>query len=133
MKRYLLLLLLICFWLPSFAQKRNNNQLLDSVFTYMCQKGIKHGDIVIRQVIVETGWLKAPFLMSRNNLFGFRSTKYIRFKSWKSSVDYYKKWQDKYYTNDKEDYYKFLIRIKYASAKNYTSYLKRINYNRSCR
>lgn len=132
MKRYLLLLTLMCFLLPSFAQKNNNYKLLDSIFNYMCQRGIKHGDIVIKQVIVETGWLKSPFLMSRNNLFGFRNKKYIRFKSWRSSVDYYKKWQDKYYTNHKEDYYKFLIRIKYASAKNYTSYLKRVKYKRSC-
>jgi hypothetical protein len=133
MKRYILLLTLICFSLPSVAQKKTNYLLLDSIFNYMCQKGIKHGDIVIRQVIVETGWLKSPFLMSRNNLFGFRSKKYIRFKSWKSSVDYYKKWQDKNYTNSKEDYYQFLIRIKYASAKNYTQYLKRINYTKTCK
>jgi hypothetical protein len=132
MKRYILLLTLICFSLPSVAQKKTNYLLLDSIFNYMCQKGIKHGDIVIKQVIVETGWLKSPFLMSRNNLFGFRSKKYLRFKSWKSSVDFYKKWQDKHYINHKEDYYKFLIRIKYAGAKHYTSYLKRINYKRTC-
>ena len=87
----------------------------------------------MRQVILETGWLKSKYLMSKNNIFGFRNKNYITYASWKDCVDYYKKWQDKYYTNDKEDYYKFLIRIKYASAKNYTSYLKRINYNRSCR
>jgi len=103
----------------------------DEVFQYICEKKIAHPDIVIRQAILETGWFKAPFLMSRNNIFGFRSKKYLHFNSWKACVDYYKKWQDKRYKDPNEDYYKFLLRVKYATSV-YPSRLKRVRYDNDC-
>ena len=81
--------------------------LLDSVFNYICKSDIVHKDIVIKQVIWETGWLKSNFLMSKNNLFGFRAKEYLTFSSWQASVDYYEEWQKKYYKNPEEDYYAF--------------------------
>lgn len=89
--------------------------------------GIKHSEVVIKQALLETGHFRARLLMDRNNLFAFRFTKhYMRFSHWKKSVDYYKNWQDKFYTNDKEDYYLFLKRIRYARAKNYINVLKQV-------
>jgi len=111
------------------AQKR---AMADSIFEYICQKKIAHPEIVIKQAILETGWFTAPFLMSRNNIFGFRKTTYLRFNNWKECVDYYKRWQDKRYVNPKEDYYKFLVRIKYAVA-GYTNHIKKIKYNNTCK
>jgi flagellum-specific peptidoglycan hydrolase FlgJ len=111
-----------------FAQK---NKMTDSVWSYICALQIKHPEIVIRQAILESGWFKSPFLMSRNNLFGFRKVNYLRFKNWKESVEYYKKWQDKKYTNPKEDYYKFLVRVKYATPV-YPAHLKKISWSKSC-
>lgn len=105
--------------------------LLDSIFDYICASKIKHPEIVIKQVIVETGWLKSKHLMPKNNLFGFKHKKYLTFKTWKESVAYYKKWQDKRYTDPNEDYYKFLVRIKYAVS-DYPPQLKKINYSKSC-
>lgn len=111
-----------------FAQSIGRMSLLDSVFVYMEKIGVKHSDIVIRQVIVETGWLKSNFLMKKNNLFGFQNRSgYLNFPNWKSSVDFYKNWQSRYYLNNSEDYYDFLLRIKYASSKKYVEYLKKID------
>jgi len=115
----------------SFADRQKDTLLLDSIYNLICEKKILHPEIVIRQVINETGWLTSPFLMTKNNLFGFKNRKYLSFKSWQESVDYYKKWQDKYYKNTDEDYYKFLVRIKYAT-KNYPIHLKKIKFNKTC-
>lgn len=112
-----------------FAQQQRLTA--DEVFQYICEKEIAYPEIVIRQAILETGWFKAPFLMSRNNIFGFRSKKYLHFDSWKACVDYYKKWQDKRYKNPEEDYYKFLLRVKYATS-TYPSKLKKVRYENEC-
>jgi len=125
-------LFLVAIMFISLTVNAQKSAFADSVFNYICELGIQHPNIVMKQAIVETGWFKTKFLMSRNNLFGFRSKNYLKFNTWKESVVYYKKWQDKRYTNPKEDYYKFLIRIKYASAVNYISYLKKMKYDKSC-
>lgn len=104
----------------------------DSVHAYIILVGIKHPDIVLRQAILETGWFQSKMLMDKNNLFGFRSTKkYKRFESWQACIDYYKSWQDEYYTNPEEDYYAFLKRIRYARTKEYIWTLKHIKTERS--
>ena len=125
-------LFLVAIMFISLTVNAQKSAFADSVFNYICELGIQHPNIVMKQAIVETGWFKTKFLMSRNNLFGFRSKNYLKFNNWKESVVYYKKWQDKRYTNPKEDYYKFLVRIKYASATNYISYLKKMKYDKSC-
>jgi flagellum-specific peptidoglycan hydrolase FlgJ len=126
------LLLIVSFTvLCTLSLSAQKNKMTDSVWSYICALQIKHPEIVIRQAILESGWFKSPFLMSRNNLFGFRKVKYLQFKNWKESVEYYKKWQDKYYTNPKEDYYKFLLRIKYATSV-YPAHLKKISWSKTC-
>lgn len=105
--------------------------LMDSVLNYICLSEIVHKDIVMKQVIWETGWLKGEFLMSRNNLFGFRHKEYLKFSNWKESVDYYEKWQAKYYTNPQENYFDFLLRIRYSNSR-YPGHLKSIKYSKTC-
>lgn len=112
----------------SWGQK---NSFQDSVFHYICHKKIHHPTIVMRQAILETGWFKSPYLMKKNNLFGFRNKEYLTFKSWKACIDYYKEWQTKRYKNPKEDYYHFLVRIKYA-ANGYIKNLKRVRFTKKC-
>jgi hypothetical protein len=131
MKLFFCLITLFFLSNYSYGVAKKDTLLLDSIFKFICEKGISHPEIVIKQVINETGWLKNPFLMKRNNLFGFKSKKYLSFKSWQESVEYYKRWQDKYYTNKEEDYYKFLVRIKYATKK-YPIHLKKIKLYKSC-
>jgi hypothetical protein len=95
------------------------------VYRYIKCSGILYPDIVLRQAIWETGWFKSKHSLQKNNLFGFRySKKYMSFDSWKACVDYYKSWQLRRYTNPNEDYYKFLVRIKYATSQKYISSLK---------
>lgn len=105
---------------------------VNDVMTYMDSVGIKHSEVVIKQALLETGHFRARLLMDRNNLFAFRFTKhYMRFSHWEKCVDYYKKWQDKFYTNDKEDYYLFLKRIRYARANNYVNVLKQVRVKKN--
>ena len=130
---FILLILFCLIFSNTHAQNSasKKNLELDSIFNYICELKIKHPEIVIKQAIYETGWLKSNFLMSRNNLFGFRAKHYLHFSNWKASVEYYKKWQDKNYKNDNEDYYSFLVRIKYGT-KHYSNHLKKLKYNRHC-
>lgn len=85
----------------------------------------------MRQALLETGNLRHPMLMSRNNLFGFRSRAYLRFEKWQDSVAYYKRWQDRHYTNSAENYFRFLDRIRYASP-GYQRYVMQFAWERSC-
>ena len=127
------LLMLLCLVLSvdtCYAQKKNQ-ALIDSIACYICASDIAHKEIVMHQAILETGWFRAEFLMSRNNLFGFRSKSYLRFNNWKESVDYYQQWQKKRYTDPQEDYYKFLERIKYGS-RGYSNGLRKIKYTLKC-
>ncbi|MFZ9299954.1 MAG: glucosaminidase domain-containing protein [Chitinophagaceae bacterium] len=129
-KAFILTIFSFCLFLnPTRSQKLDT----DTVFAYICKVGIKHPEIVIRQALLETGNFKSPYLMNKNNLFGFKHNTYLSFNSWKESVEYYKKWQDKRYKNDKEDYYTFLVRIKYARSTAYISKLKKFTYTNSCK
>ena len=130
MKKYILLLFVVLqsSFLFSQKQKRIDYKLIDKVYSYLLKKKVQHPKIVLHQAILETGWLRGKYLMSRNNLFGFRKKKYMRFKNWQESVDYYKGWQVKHYKNPKENYYNFLVRIKFAGAKQYKSHLLKIKY-----
>ena len=74
--------------------------------------GISSPDIVLRQVILETGGLLCTDCsLNRNNLFGFATDKgYISFKNWRQSVAYYASWQIRKGYSGKGDYYEFLRR-----------------------
>ena len=55
----------------------------------------------------------------------------MHFDSWQDCIEYYKRWQDDRYKNPKENYYTFLVRIKYARTIEYVKELKRISLKRS--
>lgn len=82
----------------------------------------------MQQCLLETGHLGTRYLMKRNNLFAFRVTEeYMHFTNWKESVEYYKRWQDKHYKNQGENYYSFLKRIHYSGSQNYVDVLKHVS------
>jgi hypothetical protein len=109
-----------------------NRELVEAVFVEICRLDIQQPETVMRQAILETGWMRAPFLMKRNNLFGFRNTTYLVFDEWQDSVAFYKAWQDKHYrANEHKDYSAFLRSIRYASA-GYTEHLRKIRWERPC-
>ena len=90
--------------------------------------GVVHELIVLAQSKLETGNYKSKLTKTHNNIFGFRTKKgYIKFASWRESVAYYKRWQDKHYKRHKhKTYYNFLTTIGYAEDPNYITKVKRI-------
>ncbi len=118
---------LLLFNMSLFLVYTLNAQTPVQVASYIDSVGILYPEIVFRQSILESGWFKSPYYLKTKNLFGFRFKKsYIRFNKWQESVDYYKTWQLNHYTNMDEDYYHFLIRVRYASSNDYIKTLKRI-------
>lgn len=125
--------LMVCVLFVILGSNSAKSQTVDSVFAYVCESGIQYPEIVMKQVMLETGWLKAPYLMKRHNLFAFRYQRsYMRFSSWQKSIDYYKTWQDKCLRKTDKDYYSFLVRVKYAASPVYIQTLKKIHFNKHC-
>lgn len=104
---------------------------IENVWKQLLKDSIQHPQIVMRQIIQETGWLKSNLCKTHNNLFGFRTDKgYLKFDSWQESIAYYKRWQQCRYKGG--DYYQFLVRIKYAGDPEYINRLKKIKLPSYC-
>lgn len=98
MKKISILLLILP--LMSFSRKE--------CYDLIVKKDIKHPTIVLAQAILETNVGTTGVGKTHYNIFGFKTSKgYIRFNSYEESIEYYKKWQDKYYKGQ-EDYFEFL-------------------------
>lgn len=98
---------------------------IENVYKELIKQDVLFVEIVLAQVILETGHLKH---VPKNNLFGFyNGHRYLEFDSWKEAVAFKKKWQEKKYKGG--DYYVFLETLPYAEDKNYISKLKQINKN----
>ena len=107
-------------------QGQDSTLNLQNLYNEILKDSIQYPEIVLRQAIFETGWLKSDYCTKRHNLFGFKGKNgYMYFDSWQESVLYYKKWQDRHYKGG--SYYDFLIGIKYAAnTMEYVEYLKKI-------
>lgn len=92
----------------------------DNILSQMAENGLKHPDILMRQIKLETGNLKR---IKGNNLFGFRKDDYLSFDTWIDCIKYAKVWQDKRYKGG--NYYAFLVKINYAEDPLYIEKLKR--------
>ncbi len=89
---------------------------------YYCN--LIHPEIVLAQSIKEAGWKYNSYnVEKRNNLFGLKGGKkcnsnqygYKIFEHWTESIDDYKnRVQNRYIEG--EDYFQFLVRIKYFQA-----------------
>ncbi len=109
-----------------------NGQTLDQVKKEIEKQGIEYPEIVLAQVIEETGWLKCQWCSLRfNNLFGMRLSRfkrpgningYILYENWIDSIRAYKKWQMKHFKGG--NYFEFLKRINYATNPKYIQNLK---------
>lgn len=86
---------------------------------------IKYPDIVLAQAKLESGNFTSNRFKQHNALFGFQTsdTNIIKYKSWKESVIAYKAWQMKRLKAD-ENYYDFLMRVKYSEDPSYIDKLK---------
>jgi len=108
----------------------------NEVYCYIRKAGIRNPEIVLRQAIYESGHFTSRVCNTKNNIFGFRSTLiYKSFTRWQDCVDYYKKWQDRHYTDSTEEYYHFLQRINYSGYKefSYSKQLKKVKIQASCK
>lgn len=99
---------------------------LENVYREILLRDIKHPDVVLRQVICETMWLKCDNCsMKFNNLFGFTTRNgFMKFKTWVDCIKFYKQWQDKLHLTGYEDYYNVLKRARFAVYEDYTRHLK---------
>lgn len=112
-----------------------NSQTKEEVLCYIKKCKTKHDSVVLKQVLLETGYFTSYSCKVRKNLFGATNGKgtYLVFNTWQESVEWYKKWQDEYYKGDK-GYYKFLNCVyswknecySYAEDPEYTLKLKQI-------
>ena len=100
-------------------------------------------DVMLRQIILESGWLKSQLTREYNNLLGMKvpsrrptlakgkALGHASFEHWTDSVKDYLLWKEYWESkgHDVSDYYNFLSNIGYATATHYISTLKRINVN----
>lgn len=101
-----------------------------NVYLWLNVYEVKYPLVPLEQSVLETGWYRCTNCsLKYNNIFGFYSDHYLTFDNWIESIEYYKRWQDKYMPSDVdsiEKYYKWLDDYGYASAKNYVKTLKQI-------
>lgn len=115
----------------NFREDYNNVKELNAANLYaeLKRQGVKHPKIVLAQAILETGWFRSRLTSSHNNIFGIRmrNGNYQRFDHWSQSVTAYRDLvQYKFKGNTQTEYYAFLKKIGYASAKDYIYNVKRI-------
>lgn len=98
----------------------------ENVLAELEKQNIPHSRIVLAQSIHETGNYKSKLCRTHNNIFGIKAgNKYKKYNNYIDCIsDYKKRISSKYKPG--EDYYKFLIRIRYAEDINYIQKLKKI-------
>ena len=111
----------------NYTIKTNDSLTMANIVQYMEEVELDQIPILLAQIHHETGNLSKVY---NNNLFGFRSDKYIKFATWKDCVDYMKIWQDKYWlrynSTGTRDYYAFLLYKKYAEDIDYIVRIKKL-------
>ena len=104
--------------LPPLSDKTLMNELL--------KHNVPHPEIVLAQAKLETANYKSKLCKSHNNLFGLKKgNSYRKYSNYQECVQDYKRLiSSRLKTN--ENYYKFLLRIKYAEDEQYIQKLKKI-------
>lgn len=112
----------------------------ENIDYWMDEFGVKHKDIAMRQVYLETGNLTSVICVENNNLFGMKlprvrkttatgaSRGHAQYNDFVMSILDYAIWQENMYKGQK-DYYAFLISVGYAECKTYIQRLKYIEKN----
>lgn len=121
-----------------FQHIPDSSLTLENVQQELLKHDIKYPEIVYRQVCWETGWLTSKNCLERNNLTGMKGGEitsdnpegYKIYSTWQHSIRGYARWQRRWYGDSTEDYYSFLIRIRYAKdPEQYVNNLKSLNTN----
>lgn len=102
---------------PPLNDKTLMNELL--------KQNIPHPEIVLAQAKLETANYKSKLCKNHNNLFGLKKgNSYRRYSNYIECVKDYKKLISSR-LKENENYYKFLLRIKYAEDGQYIQKLKK--------
>ena len=84
--------------------------------------------IVLAQSVLETGWFTSPICLNKNNILGlYDSSKntYYEFNHWTDCILAYKEWiYDKYPSYVDYGYIDYLIKLPYATDKDYKNKLE---------
>ena len=104
-------------------------ELNDSIlYLALVHYNVKHPKIVLAQAKLESGNYTSYHCRKRNNFLGLYNSKrgeYFKFNHWTDCIQGYKDMIE-YKLKDGEDYYNFLVRIRYASSPNYINKVKQI-------
>lgn len=141
LKRILIILSMIfvfCFYNLYSEGDKNSTLTVDNVIYWLEYYQIKHIDIVIRQILLETNYFTSDICQNNNNLFGMRLPSkrettavgkrkgYAIYEGWISSIEDFKLWQENWKVKDNTDYIKLLIRVGYAEDQSYIDKIKKI-------
>ena len=142
-------MILFCFVSMSFhdintvSTERNVEEVCDTSFLYatelsdsilylaLVHYNVKYPKIVLAQAKLESGNYTSYHCRKRNNFLGLYNSKrgeYFKFNHWTDCIQGYKDMIE-YKLKDGEDYYNFLVRIRYASSPNYINKVKQIEEN----
>ena len=142
-------MILFCFVSMSFhdintvSTERNVEEVCDTSFLYATELNdsilylalvhytVKHPKIVLAQAKLESGNYTSSHCRKRNNFLGLYNSKrgeYFKFNHWTDCIQGYKDMIE-YKLKDGEDYYNFLVRIRYASSPDYINKVKQIEEN----
>ena len=142
----IILMMLFCFVSMSFhdintvSTERNVEEVCDTSFLYAAELNdsilylalvhynVKYPKIVLAQAKLESGNYTSYHCRKRNNFLGLYNSKrgeYFKFNHWTDCIQGYKDMIE-YKLKDGEDYYNFLVRIRYASSPNYINKVKQI-------
>lgn len=110
---------------PEFLNEELNDSTLLKALVYY---EIKEPLIVLAQAKLESANYKSRLCKEKNNIFGLYNSKagqYYNFDHWTNCILAYKNMIE-YKQKDGEDYYHFLLRIKYAEDKLYVDKLRNL-------
>lgn len=113
---------------PEFINEPLSDSVLLKALVYY---EIKEPLIVLAQAKLESANYMSRLCKEKNNLFGLynsRAQQYYSFDHWTNCIIAYKNMIEYRYGSD-EDYYQFLLRIKYAEDKDYIGKVKSIVNN----
>lgn len=111
----------------------------NDVYNFIISMNIEHPEIVMSQVILESGHLKSDHFFSYNNMFGMNVAKQrptvsindngiANYDNWKMSIIDYALWQCSYAKNLSEEKYYERLKI-YSKDENYINKIKEIKKN----
>lgn len=110
----------------------NATELNDSIlYLALVHYEVKYPKAVLAQAKLESGNYTSKHCRTKNNFLGLynsRKKEYFSFSHWTACIQGYKDMIE-YKMKDGEDYYDFLIRIKYASDPTYIYKVKQIESN----